>query len=124
MRLVPLLLAAALAPAPQAPKPGALIKKGLADAVAAGRPEPAEAATYRGMLARAQRVAPTLPPLRTQTIDAVVADVAAQWRAYNRPRALTLFSQLDENVSYLETHRIPRSGTDAIGADGVLYRFF
>jgi hypothetical protein len=125
MHLVPLLLAAALAsPAHPQPKPAALIKKGLAEAVAAGRLEPSEAGSYRAILARATLVAPTLPPLRTQAIASVLADVAAQWRAYTRPRALTLFSQLDENVMYLETHRIPRSGTDAIGGDGVLYRWF
>src|SRR5919198_839579 len=106
MRGLPLLVAAAFGVSSHAaPKPGALIKKGLAEAVAAGRLDAAEAASYRTILVRAQRVAPTLPPLRVHAIRDVVADVAAQWRAYNRPRALTLFSQLDENVSYLRAHR-------------------
>src|SRR5438309_2120239 len=53
MFVVPVLLAAALASAPQAaPKPGILIKKGLAEAVAAGRLEPAEGASYLAILAR------------------------------------------------------------------------
>jgi hypothetical protein len=125
MRGLPLLLALALGAAPHAQaKPGLLIKNGLAEAVAAGQLEPADAASYRAILARAQRVAPTLPPLRTQAIDDVIGDVAAQWRGFNRPRALTLFSELDENVTYLQTHRLPQDGMDAIGPDGVLYRYF
>ena len=123
MRGLPLLLAAAFVSAPH-PKPAGLIQKGLAQAVASGRLDPGDAARYRAILGRALRVAPTLPPLRTQAIHDVIGDVAIQWRAYTRPRALTLFSELDENVSYLQTHRVPEDGTDATGEDGVLYRWF
>jgi D-glucuronyl C5-epimerase C-terminus len=123
IRGLPLLLAASVVSAPH-PKPASLAEKGLTQAVAAGRLDPSDAARYRAILGRALPIASTLPPLRTRAIHDVIDDVAAQWRAYTRPRALTLFATLDENVSYLQTHRIPRAGTEAIGADGVLYRWF
>ena len=41
-----------------------------------------------------------------------------------RPRALALFSQLETNLDYLETHIIPPTQVDVTGDDGVVYRWF
>src|SRR5262249_36130152 len=40
------------------------------------------------------------------------------------PRALGLYRTLEENASYLDTHRLPEDGTDVTGSDGVVYRYF
>ena len=50
--------------------------------------------------------------------------MATLWDSYTSPRALALFSQLEENLAYLETHRIPEPKTDVTADDGVVYRYF
>jgi hypothetical protein len=131
MRLA--LAAAALAVAPLAAvpagsatrlSPSALIERGLGRAVEAGRLTPDEAAGYRAEAARARAEAKRLPPLRTQLLGAVLADVAAQWRVYTRPRALTLFSTLKVNADWLATHALTGPRPDVTGDDGAVYRFF
>jgi len=42
--------------------------------------------------------------------------------AFNRPRALTLFSMLEQNTTYLSRRGLPRDGTDVVGKYGVVYR--
>ena len=44
--------------------------------------------------------------------------------SYTSPRALTLFSQLELNLSYFETHPLPSTRVDVAGDDGVVYRWF
>jgi hypothetical protein len=130
MRLV-LAVAAAVAllaalPAGSAPRPSAaaLIQKGLAQAVVAGRLEPDEAAGYRAQVSKARAELPRLPRLRADLLRAVLGDVAAQSRSYTRPRALTLFSTLAVNTSWLAAHALTGSHPDLVGDDGAIYRFF
>src|SRR5262249_19494653 len=106
------------------PTPAALVKRGIARAVEAGDLTPAEAAGYRATLAHAVSEAKRLPPLRTELLEAIVADVASQWRSYTAPRALTLFSTLDVNTEWLATHRLAGTHLDIEGPDGAVYRFF
>jgi D-glucuronyl C5-epimerase-like protein len=130
MRLV---LAAAVAvallavlPAGSATRPAspALIKEGLARAVAGGRLTPEEAAAYRAEVARAQTEARRLPPLRANVLEGVLADVAALRSSYTRPRALTLFSTLAVNIDWLAGHALGGSHPDLAGDDGAVYRWF
>ena len=86
------------------PRPAALIEKGLAQAVAGSRLPPDEAAGYRATLTRAQAAVKQLPPLRAALLEGVIGDVASQWRAYNHPRALTLFSTLAVNRATAATN--------------------
>jgi hypothetical protein len=106
------------------PTPAALVKRGLSQAVERGDLTPAEAAGYRATLARALAEAKRLPPLRTQLLEAIVADVASQWRSYTAPRALTLFSTIEVNTDWLASHRLAGTHLDIEGPDGTVYRFF
>jgi hypothetical protein len=106
------------------PAPPALIAKGLATAVVAGRLTSDEADAYLADLSFAQDEAKGLPPLRTALLEAVIGDVAAQWRSYTRPRALTLFSTLRVNAEWLAGHALTGPHPDLTAADGVVYRFF
>lgn len=106
------------------PAPAALIQQGLARAVAAGRLTSDDAGAYRAALARARAEVKRLPPLRAALLGAVIADVAAQWRSYTRPRALTLFSTLAVNTDWLATHALASPHPDLVGDDGAVYRFF
>jgi hypothetical protein len=40
------------------------------------------------------------------------------------PRAVELYRTLQENASYFDAHPLPRDGTDIVGADGAVYRYF
>jgi hypothetical protein len=46
------------------------------------------------------------------------------WNSYTGPRALTLFSQLEANMTYLESSSIPYTRVDITDDDGVVYRWF
>ncbi len=118
------LLAALPAGSAVRPAPPALIAKGLAAAVEAGRLSPGEAASYTAVLAEARGELKRVPPLRAQLLAAVIADVAAQWRGYTRPRALTLFSTLSVNTQWLAGHKLTGPHPDIAGDDGAVYRFF
>jgi hypothetical protein len=61
---------------------------------------------------------------RARELEGVLRDVAAQWRSYNRPRALTLFEMLEFNVDHFVGHGPLASGRDAQDEDGVVYRAF
>ncbi len=106
------------------PTPVQLVLRGLALGVSSGRLDPVEADDDRGILARAEAAGKALPPLRAELVDAVVGDVAAQWRRYTNPRALTLFSTLDVNVDWLSHHALTGPRPDIAGGDGAVYRFF
>src|SRR5206468_8849352 len=114
--LVGVLLAAAVlagaSPAGRPPSDRALAARGLQRAVDAGALTADEAAGYDAILRRVPGLLRTLPPLRARELRGVVHDVAAQRGAYNRPRALTLFSMLALNEDWLSSHRLPESGTD------------
>ncbi|MDQ3859675.1 MAG: D-glucuronyl C5-epimerase family protein [Actinomycetota bacterium] len=98
------------------------IVAGLRRAVAAGRLTRADAAHYRLIVGRARAVLTLLPGVRYATLARVLALVRLQARAYNRPRALTLFRMLERNTTYLSTRGVPPHRTDVYGADGVVYR--
>ena len=86
--------------------------------------EPPDAARYRRDVTVALKDVSRLPKLRGRLVAAQLAQVATLPDSYTSPRALALFSQLEENLAYLETHRIPEAKTDVTGDDGVVYRFF
>ena len=92
-------------------------------AVAVGRLDQPTASGYAAIADRAVALMPTIPPLRAQTLAGMLNDIAGQAAAYDQPWALTLFSMLEFNEQMLATRRLPSSGTDAYGDDGVLYRF-
>lgn len=100
------------------------IVAGLARAADAGRLTQAEAEGYRRSVARCRRALRVLPRGRSAELGAVLHDVRLQARRFTRPRALALFSMLDENVAYLRAHRIPPPKTDVHADDGILYRSF
>ena len=102
----------------------ALARRGISAAVRAGWLKPPDANRYRADVYLAQRGVRFLPPLRARVLAAQLAQVSATWDSYTSPRALALFSQLEENVAYLRTHAIPRDATDVTGPDGVIYRWF
>jgi hypothetical protein len=108
-----------------AAKPGslALIKQGLAKAVASGELDQPTADSYAAITSKAVAELPSIPPLRTKTLTAMLADIAGQTSSYTRQYALTLFSMLEFNAQELAAHPLPPSGTDKYGEDGVLYRF-
>lgn len=115
---------AAAAPARAESGQEAAIRAGLAEAVQAGRLPSADAAQDRAILARALSLQRRLPASRSAILGAVVAEVAAQAARYTSPRALTLFSMLDENTRYLGTREPPSRRVDVLAPDGVVYRYF
>jgi hypothetical protein len=118
------LLAVPVAGSAARPSPAALVRKGLTAAVARGELTPTEAAGYRATVNNVLAGAKRLPPLRRDLLLAVVGDVAAQWRAYTAPRALTLFSTLTVNADWLASHALTGAHPDLEGDDGAVYRFF
>jgi len=99
------------------------IKKGIDAAVSSGQLDQPTASGYAAITARAAALMPKLPPLRARTLEAMLDDIAGQAEAYDQAWALTLFSMLEFNEQALATRKLPASGTDAYGDDGVLYRF-
>lgn len=101
-----------------------LARRGVTHALQRHWLKPADAARYRATLARAQRDLRLLPTLRAQVIASQLAQLVPMRDSYVRPRALALFSQLEVNLEYLETHRLPAERIDVTGDDGVVYRWF
>ncbi len=99
-------------------------KAGLAAALAAGRISPAEAAQYRGILARTARALPRLGGSRHANLAGVLSTVAAQHARYTERRALVLFSMLDVNVRWFGAQGPPKPQADETGPDGAVYRYF
>jgi hypothetical protein len=116
--------AAASAAAGAADATAALARRGITAAVRAGWLKPSDANRYRADVYLAQRGVRFLPPLRARVLAEQLAQVSAIWDSYTSPRALALFTQLEENVEYLRTHAIPTAATDVTGPDGVVYRWF
>ena len=102
----------------------AAINKGITQAVEAGRLSPSDAAAHRVTLRRARSMLSLLPGTRARVLRAVIHDVALQWRRYNRPRALALFSMLEANADFVGVNNVPALGTDIVAGDGVVYRLF
>jgi D-glucuronyl C5-epimerase C-terminus len=122
-----LVLAAAAPSASSAPKLGAEVanaRKGIDQALARGYLDPEGAATYRTTLTRAYSIWGKVPGSRARELEGVIRDVAAQWRSYNRPRALALFSMLEFNADHFASKGPLSSGRDAQDEEGVVYRAF
>ena len=99
-------------------------RTGIAHALKAHWLKPADAARYRRDVTGAVRDVDRLPTLRGRLVASQLGQVATLWDSYTSPRALALFSQLEENLAYLETHRVPEPKTDVTADDGVVYRSF
>ena len=112
------------APAYGATSDAELARRGLARAVSAGSLAPLDAERYRASVAQAVAALRWLPEPRAANLRAVLADVAAQWRRYDYPRALALFSMLEVNNRHLSASPMPPSGSDVVALDGVVYRSF
>jgi D-glucuronyl C5-epimerase C-terminus len=119
---------AVLAPsASSAPKLGAEVanaRKGIDQAVSRGYLDAEAAPTYKASLTRAYSIWGKLSGQRARELEGVIRDVAAQWRTYNRPRGLTLFSMLEFNADHFADHGPLASGRDAQDEEGVVYRAF
>ena len=124
--LVAALLALAWTPTASAAASGSaqLLRRGIDHALARPWLKPADASRYRQYVARAVRDESLLPPLRAQVIASQLAQLQNWWDSYTSPRALALFTQLEQNLDYFETHRIPSSTVDVADGDGVVYRWF
>jgi hypothetical protein len=104
-----------------------LARRGIAHAVAQHWIKPQDARRYRTAVYVAARDSRVLPKLRARVLASQLAQVTSLWDSYTSPRALALFSQLAENASYLEHHRMPAAADgqiDVSGDDGVVYRWF
>jgi hypothetical protein len=102
----------------------ALARKGITLGVKKHWLKAADAQRYRTDLTRALSDVSRLAPLRARVITAQLAQLTPLWNSYTSPRALTLFGQLEANLSYLETQKVPTTQLDITDDDGVVYRWF
>jgi hypothetical protein len=102
----------------------ALARRGITLALGKGWVKPDEAFRYRTAVTRALRDVRTLPKLRAQIIASQLSQLTPMWSSYTSPRALALFSQLEQNLEYLEANRIPAGRVDVPDSEGVVYRWF
>lgn len=100
----------------------AAISRGLRAAVGAGRLSRAEAEEYRGIVRRARGAISQVPSSRAAVIGRVLRQVRRQAGSLNRPRALTLFSMLEQNATYLSRRGLPGNEIDVVGKYGIVYR--
>ena len=107
-----------------AARDASLARRGVTLAVKRHWLAPDEAYRYRVDVTRALSDISRLPKLRGAVIAVQLQQVTAMWDSYTKPRALALFSQLEENLDYLETHIIPPGRIDVADDDGVVYRWF
>jgi hypothetical protein len=101
-----------------------LLQRGIAHALAQHWLKPSDAAHYRRDVNRALWDERRLPKLRARLIAEQLVQLAVMWDSYTSPRALALFTQLEQNLAYFETHRVPDKAVDVSDADGVVYRWF
>jgi hypothetical protein len=101
----------------------ALARKGITQASRKRLGEAADAYRYRSAVTRALRDIKTLPKLRGTSRFATLA-ARSVLGSYTSPRALALFSQLEMNLDYFETNRVPATRVDVADEDGVVYRWF
>jgi hypothetical protein len=131
-RLLAVAFAAAFASAPSAlaaasagPQHDAkLVRRGVTHALKQGWLKPNAAQRYRSDVSVAVKDLRALPPLRADVIAVQLSELTTLWDSYTSPRALALFTQLEQNLAYLETHRIPSGTVDVSDQDGVVYRWF
>jgi D-glucuronyl C5-epimerase C-terminus len=102
----------------------ALARKGITLGVKKHWLKAADAQRYRADVTHALRDVSRLAPLRARVITSQLAQLTPLWSSYTSPRALTLFGQLEANLSYLETQRVPTTAVDITDDDGVVYRWF
>jgi hypothetical protein len=102
----------------------ATARKGITLAVQRHWVKPDDAQRYRGAVTHALSAVKTLPRLRADVIASQLSQLTPLWDSYTSPRALSLFSQLDANVTYLWSHRLPDAKLDITDDDGVVYRWF
>jgi D-glucuronyl C5-epimerase C-terminus len=95
----------------------------LARSLRAGYLQQADVDRYGGILGYAGGVRRRVPPTRAQLLERVLGQVA-EARSPTAPRALELYTTLQENAAYLAAHGAPPGGTDITGQDGAVYRFF
>jgi len=107
-----------------APHDAALARRGISLALKHHWLKPADAQIDRAAVSRALHDVKSLPPLRAAAIASQLSQLTPLWDSYTSPRALTLFSQLEANMSYLETHRLPVERIDIADDEGVVYRWF
>lgn len=98
-------------------------REALARSVDAGYITPADEQKYLDVLSLAATVRDRVPRGRAAVLRNVLAQVARP-KSPVAPRALELYTTLEENATYLDTHRLPADGTDITGADGAVYRYF
>lgn len=101
-----------------------LLRRGISHALAQHWLKPKDAVRYRRDVAWALRDESSLPKLRARVISAQLAQLTTLWDSYTSPRALALFTQLEQNLRYFETHRIPAKRVDVTDGEGVVYRWF
>jgi hypothetical protein len=107
-----------------AAKDAALARKGITRALQNHWIRPADAQRYRVAVTRALTDIKRLPKGRGYVIASQLSQMTPLWSSYISPRALALFSQLEENLTYLESNRIPTTRVDVVADDGVVYRWF
>jgi hypothetical protein len=98
-------------------------RKALARSVDAGYITPAEQADYLSVLSYAAEVRSRIPRGRALVLRNVLAQVARP-KSPIGPRALELYTTLQENANYFDAHPLPPDGTDVTGSDGAVYRYF
>src|SRR5204863_10009488 len=130
-RLGVALAAAALAAAATAAAAGAtakhdalLVRRGVTHALAEQWVKPADAQRYRKDVAVAVRESSVLPRLRAAVIASQLAQLAAVWDSYTSPRALALFTQLEQNLAYLKTPPLPPHRIDVTDKARVVHPAF
>jgi hypothetical protein len=102
----------------------AIARKGITHAVARHWVKPADALRYRTAVTRALRDIKSLPRLRGDAIASQLSQLTPLSSSYVSPRARALFTQLETNLDYLETHRLPTVRVDVTDDEGVVYRWF
>ena len=101
-----------------------LARKGIAHAHGIGWLKAPQANAYRGDVYLALQGIRHLPRGRVAILQNQLSQTATSWQSYIAPRALAVFSQLEENTAYLRAHPEPRGTRDVTGPDGVVYRWF
>ena len=101
-----------------------LLLRGISHGLARHWLKPDDAARYRRDVNRALWDERRLPKLRARVIASQLAQLTTLWDSYTSPRALALFTQLEQNLEYFETHRVPDVPVDVSDSEGVVYRWF
>src|SRR5512146_12692 len=95
----------------------------LARSVDAGYITQADEQSYLDVLDHATSVRARIPRGRALVLRNVLAQVARP-KSPIGPRALELYTTLEENAGYFDEHPLPPDGTDVTGPDGAVYRYF